>query len=77
MTYTNALQVFFERLNYKHSIKGDSFRDMPMEDLDDILMSEYYEWQEAPPNTHHEIEELTDIMVACVIKLEKLLEPKE
>ena len=51
MTYTNALQVFFERLNYKHGIKGDSFLSM----------------------NHAELEELTDIMVACLIKLEKLL----
>ncbi len=77
MSYTNALQVFFERLNYKHDLKGDSFRSMDMVDLDDILMDEIKEWQEAPPNTHHEIHELTDIMVACVLKLEKLMEREE
>jgi hypothetical protein len=42
-------------------------------DIDDILMAEIIEWQEAPPNTHHEIEELLDIMICCLIKAEKLL----
>ena len=74
MTYLNALEAFIERLNFKHSIKGESFRGMDMIDLDDILMDEYTEWQEAPQGTQQEIEELTDIMVACAIKLERLLQ---
>ena len=73
MTYTNALQVFFERLNYKHGIKGDSFLSMNHNELDEILMDEVYEWQHCVMRTHHELEELTDIMVACILKLEKLL----
>ena len=73
MTYTNALQVFFERLNYKHGIKGDSFLSMNHAELEEIVLDEVREWEDCDKETHHELEELTDIMVACLIKLEKLL----
>ena len=77
MTYTNALQVFFQRLNYKHSIKGDSFLSMNHNELEGIVLDEVREWEDCDKLTHHELEELTDIMVACTIKLEKLLRDEE
>ncbi len=73
MSYTNALQVFFERLNYKHGLKGESFRTMTHGELNKILIDEVQEWVDSRKNTHHEVYELTDIMVSCVLKLEKLL----
>jgi len=73
MTYTNALQIFFQRLNYKHHIKGDSFLSMNHAELEEIVLDEVQEWKECDKETHHELEELTDIMVACLIKLELLL----
>lgn len=69
-TYTNALQLFLDRLNYKHSIKGYSFLDMSKEELDDILLSEFEEWRYSGPE---ELSELCDIMVACVILIEKII----
>ena len=72
MSYTNALQVFFERLNYKHGLKGESFRDMAMDELDKLLFNEIDEWKESDKNTYEEIWELTDIMVCCVLKLEQI-----
>ena len=77
MSYTNALQVFFERLNYKHSLKGYSFMELTQLELDKVLYDEIVEWTRAEKNTHHEIYELTDIMVSCVLKLEKLLEEED
>ena len=77
MSYTNALQVFFERLNYKHGLKGESFRTMEMWELDEILLSEIQEWKDADNGTHEEVYELADIMVSCVLKLEQLLTPKK
>lgn len=79
MSYTNALQVFFERLNYKHSLKGYSFMDMRNDEIGMLLIKEYHEWLDSlnNPEPHHEIYELADIMVSCVLKLEKLLEKKE
>ena len=74
MGYTNALQVFFERLNYKHSLKGYSFMTLEMWELDEILLREIQEWKDAENGTHEELYELADIMVSCVLKLEKLLE---
>ena len=77
MSYTNALQVFFERLNYKHGLKGYSFMNMTQSELDTVLFDEVIEWMRAEKNTHHEIYELADIMVSCVLELEKLLESKK
>lgn len=76
MTYTNALQVFFERLNYKHSLKGDSFLEMSAFELTRLLQNEYDEWLKAKPDSHEEIEELLDVMICCTLKIEKLLRLK-
>jgi len=73
VTYTNALQVFFQRLNYKHSIKGNSFLSMNHNELEEILLGEVQEWKDCDKETQHEVEELSDIMVSCLIKVEKLL----
>lgn len=73
MTYTNGLQVFFDRLNYKHSIKGDSFLSMNQEELRELLDDEIEEWKQSKKGSYHEIEELQDIMICCLLNLETLL----
>jgi len=42
-------------------------------ELEEIVLDEVREWEDCDKETHHELEELTDIMVACLIKLELLL----
>jgi len=75
MVYTNGLQVFFERLNYKHGLKGDSFKQMSRGQLDEIILEEIQEWKEA--KGYEELYELADIMVSCLLKLEVLLTPEK
>jgi len=71
--YAKAIQKIFERLVEKHKEKGESFRILTGKRLDEILCDEMEEWANTD-NEKDEIEELCDIVVASIIKIEWLIQ---
>lgn len=60
----------------KHLEKGESFRKEPHEYLDGLIAEEYQEWIDCLSDeaaVKDELNELADIAVACMLKMEVLL----
>jgi len=76
--YIKAINKIFERLIQKHNEKGESFRSLSEQRLNEILSGEFEEWNDIdkhePYDREHEIEELCDIVIASIIKIEWLLQ---
>jgi len=76
--YEKAIAKIFERLVGKHDEKGESFRELSEKRLDEILSGEFEEWnttrKQITYNIQYEIEELCDIVVASIIKIEWLIQ---
>jgi len=77
--YVKAILKIFERLKAKHDEKGESFRSLPEKRLNDILCGEFEEWynlinDKEPYDRANEIDELCDIVVASIIKIEWLIQ---
>jgi len=76
--YVKAITRIFERLVKKHNEKGESFRTLSEFQINNVLKEEIREWnrtiRQKVFNVKHEIEELCDIVVASIIKIEWLIQ---
>lgn len=67
----------FNRMNLKHQEKGESFQTWSHEQLNGKITEEYQEWNNIDfveySTVKDELNELADIAVACLLKMEVLL----
>ena len=74
MTYLNSLHYVLERMIDKHNLKGESFREMEVYDLDHLLrdeMKEYHEAYISQEATKKDVmDELADVAIVALLCIE-------
>ena len=74
--YVRALTLLLRRLTKKHREKGLSFLELNEDELDVLLGREFDEWNHTT-STDEEIEELLDVAICCILKVEWHLQSRE